>query len=86
MRGSNRDTIQAHLEAMLRRIVANGRNENRARTREAAVALERMVDGTYGFCSVCGLQIPELRLQTKPEATRCARCERECTEQIELNR
>ena len=86
MRGSHRDSIQAHLEAMLRRIVANRRFESRARTREAALALERMDAGTYGFCSVCGLQIPELRLQTRPEAKRCARCERECTEQLELNR
>jgi RNA polymerase-binding transcription factor DksA len=86
MPDSNRDTIRAHLETMLRRIVANGRIENRARTREAAFALERMDAGTYGFCSVCGLQIPELRLQTRPEATHCARCERECKEQLELNR
>jgi RNA polymerase-binding transcription factor DksA len=71
---------------MLRRIVANRRFEKRARTREAAFALERMDDGTYGFCSVCGLQIPKARLQNKPEATRCARCERECKEQLELNR
>ena len=77
MRGSNRDTIRAHLETMLRRIVASRRFENRARTREAAFALGRMDAGTYGFCSVCGLQIPALRLQTKPETTRCALCERE---------
>ncbi|MHC4080670.1 MAG: TraR/DksA C4-type zinc finger protein [Planctomycetota bacterium] len=77
MPASNRDTVRAHLETMLRRLVASGRVGDRARTREAAVALKRMSAGTYGFCRVCGLQIPELRLQTRPEATRCALCERE---------
>jgi DnaK suppressor protein len=61
---------------MLRRMVASRRIGERSRSREAALALKRMKDGTYGFCSVCGLQIPELRLQTKPEAARCALCER----------
>ena len=82
---SNRDTVRAHLETMLRRIVASRRTADRARTHEAAFALERMDAGTYGFCSVCGLQIPELRLQTKPEATRCASCEREGEERIEFD-
>ncbi|MHC4421304.1 MAG: TraR/DksA C4-type zinc finger protein [Planctomycetota bacterium] len=77
MPASNRDTIHAHLETTLRRLVASRQVGDRARTRAAAVALKRMSAGTYGFCSVCGLQIPELRLQTKPEATRCALCERE---------
>jgi RNA polymerase-binding transcription factor DksA len=86
MRASNRDTIQAHLETMLRRIVASRQSENRARTRQAALALKRMESGTYGFCSACGLQIPELRLQTRPDATRCARCEQECKKPLELNR
>ena len=86
MQGSNRNTIRAHLETMLRRIVANRRFEGRARTRAAAFALERMDDGTYGFCTVCGLQIPELRLQTRPEATRCALCERERKGQLRVDR
>ena len=76
MVGSNRDTVRAHLETMLRRIIDSRRFGHGARTQEAQAALERMSAGTYGFCSVCGLQIPELRLQTRPEAARCASCER----------
>jgi RNA polymerase-binding transcription factor DksA len=76
MSASSQNTVRAHLETMLRRIVASRRIDDRARTRDAAAALKRMKDGSYGFCSVCGLQIPELRLQTKPEAATCVLCER----------
>jgi RNA polymerase-binding transcription factor DksA len=70
---------------MLRRIIDSRRNGDRARNREAVLALERMAAGTYGFCSVCGLQIPDLRLQTRPEATRCVSCEREGRECPDLD-
>ena len=62
---------------MLRRLAAARQLNNRERADEAALALERMDAGTYGFCLLCGLQIPELRLETKPETTRCQRCEPE---------
>ncbi len=34
-------------------------------------ALERIDDGTYGTCAVCGRKIPEERLQAVPYATLC---------------
>ena len=34
-------------------------------------ALERIDDGTYGACAVCGRKIPEERLQAVPYATLC---------------
>ena len=34
-------------------------------------ALERMDDGTYGTCTVCGQKIPDERLEAVPYATLC---------------
>ena len=34
-------------------------------------ALERIEDGTYGTCIVCGKKIPKARLEARPEAIRC---------------
>ena len=42
-----------------------------ARRAEALEALARMDAGTYGTCIDCGQQIPEARLQFRPEAARC---------------
>ena len=41
------------------------------RRSEAQEALARMEAGTYGVCVDCGKQIPEARLQFRPEASRC---------------
>lgn len=32
-------------------------------------------DGSYGFCSVCGDEIPEERLRAQPLALRCVGCQ-----------
>lgn len=34
-------------------------------------ARQRVQDGTYGVCEVCGTPIPEGRLEARPWATRC---------------
>jgi DnaK suppressor protein len=34
-------------------------------------AQQRLADGTYGICEVCGEPIPEGRLEARPWATRC---------------
>ncbi|HYG72673.1 MAG TPA: TraR/DksA C4-type zinc finger protein [Actinomycetota bacterium] len=36
-------------------------------------ALEKLDDGTYGTCDVCGEPIPPERLDAMPWATRCVR-------------
>ena len=46
------------------------------RLREARMALLRMGSGLYGFCDDCEKRIPEARLRAKPEAIRCADCQR----------
>lgn len=40
-------------------------------------ALERMKEGTYGQCEVCGCKIPMARLDALPYATVCIGCQRE---------
>lgn len=45
------------------------------------LALERMREGQYGFCEVCGGVIPMARLMALPYATRCIRCQREAERQ-----
>ena len=49
-------------------------NETAQSIREVTRALERIVDGSYGICDVCGEEIGEARLRIKPEATRCVNC------------
>jgi len=34
-------------------------------------ALQRIADGTYGHCVDCGRELPEERLEARPEAARC---------------
>jgi DnaK suppressor protein len=34
-------------------------------------ALERIADGTYGKCVDCGQDLPDARLEARPEAARC---------------
>lgn len=38
-------------------------------------ALERLQQGLYGICEDCGEEIAPERLEYKPEATRCVRCQ-----------
>jgi DnaK suppressor protein len=40
-------------------------------------ALERMREGRYGVCEMCGNNIPMARLQALPYATFCIKCQRE---------
>jgi len=37
-------------------------------------ALEKIEDGTYGVCEVCGKNLPKKRLDALPEATMCTKC------------
>jgi DnaK suppressor protein len=38
-------------------------------------ALERIEHGTYGTCADCSSPIPEGRLDARPEASRCVKCQ-----------
>jgi DnaK suppressor protein len=47
----------------------------RQRIADAAHALKRMSEGTYGVCASCDKPIPLGRLHIAPTAVHCARCE-----------
>lgn len=38
------------------------------------MALRRLEEGEYGYCSECGEEIPDARLQIDPMAERCVKC------------
>lgn len=44
---------------------------------QAAAALGRLDEGTYGTCASCGKQIPQARLTARPEAALCVSCQQE---------
>lgn len=44
-----------------------------ARSEQVAHALQRMDEGVYGICEVCGQPIPLERLEALPSATLCIR-------------
>jgi DnaK suppressor protein len=48
-----------------------------ARTQHTEVleALRRVEAGTYGTCLDCGAGVPEGRLEARPEAARCVKCQ-----------
>ncbi|MGH3388987.1 MAG: TraR/DksA family transcriptional regulator [Actinomadura sp.] len=60
---SDSDRVEASLEAMERQRSA------------VAAALGRIVTGTYGQCVDCGEQVPEGRLDARPDAARCIPCQ-----------
>ena len=37
-------------------------------------ALDKLAEGTYGTCDVCGEQIPPARLEAQPESAVCVNC------------
>jgi RNA polymerase-binding transcription factor len=42
---------------------------------EVLDALRRIEIGTYGTCADCGAPVPEGRLEARPEAARCVKCQ-----------
>lgn len=44
------------------------------RLRRIQTALERLDDGSYGSCIVCGRPIAAARLEAMPESDRCEHC------------
>ena len=42
---------------------------------EVLAALARIDEGSYGQCVDCGHEIPEGRLEARPEAARCVGCQ-----------
>ena len=53
---------------------ANLENHQRYRITEIDKALEKIEDGTYGSCQICGDEVSEERLELMPEANICIKC------------
>ncbi len=47
----------------------------KARRTLVLAALQRIDEGSYGLCVDCGSGVPEGRLEAKPEAARCLKCQ-----------
>ena len=47
----------------------------RGQRAEVLAALARINDNTYGRCVDCGNEIPEGRLEARPDAARCVNCQ-----------
>jgi DnaK suppressor protein len=47
----------------------------RSQRTEVLAALARLDDNTYGRCVDCGVEIPEGRLDARPDAARCVNCQ-----------
>ena len=62
-------TEQERDDAMLA-VVASQREE-------VVAALARLDEGTYGRCVQCGTDLPEERLEARPEAARCVNCQQD---------
>jgi len=46
-----------------------------AQQERVKAALTRVADGSYGRCVVCGRELPDERLEARPEAERCVDCQ-----------
>ena len=46
-----------------------------ARMHEVGAALKRLHQGSYGFCTECGNEILEARLDAMPETAHCLACQ-----------
>ena len=71
------DVVDAALDSVHDEIssqLAEVESQELARTE---TALERMREGHYGICEMCGNNIPMARLQALPYATCCIKCQRE---------
>lgn len=52
------------------------RDRERKLLRKIEKALQKIEEGTYGICEVCGVEIDEKRLIARPEATLCIECKK----------
>ena len=50
------------------------KRRGKARLAQVSLALERIEQGTYGYCSRCEEEISQARLEVRPEAPVCIGC------------
>lgn len=75
--GDNRPTsefMEVVQESLTREVELASREALMARLRALARAEEKIRQGSYGRCDVCGQPIPSARLRAVPEAVLCVPC------------
>ena len=55
-------------------VLAALEDETNATIADIKLALRRMEEGSYGQCSVCGVEIPEERMKALPYTDKCFEC------------
>jgi RNA polymerase-binding transcription factor DksA len=68
------EAMEVVQETVTRRVHAVSRQVLAARLRALQQAEERIRQGTYGLCEMCGESIPFRRLEAVPEARVCVSC------------
>jgi RNA polymerase-binding transcription factor DksA len=73
-------TIPGHLAELAsdssERELSYGRMESQSEElKEIEEALDRIKDGSFGFCEKCEARIPKERLRAIPYARRCVKCQ-----------
>ncbi|MEM9354286.1 MAG: TraR/DksA family transcriptional regulator [Planctomycetota bacterium] len=70
------DVVDAALDAAQDEISSKLAEVESRELANIEIALERIKDGTYGQCEICGGKIPLARLNALPYATMCIECQR----------
>jgi len=71
---------QASLESERENLLRKRDRENRM-IRDVLAALQRLDEGSYGTCDICGEDIALARLKAQPLATMCITCKTEMEKQ-----
>ena len=69
--GIDTHTADAAADTMEREMALSVKESSEGHLKDVERALQRLEDGTYGRCPVCGVDIPDGRLEAKPEAEYC---------------
>ena len=76
-------TDRASLETD-RNVLLRIRDRERKLIMKIKEALERIEDGTFGICELCGEEISEERLKARPVTTLCIDCKTESEEKEKI--
>lgn len=71
------EAMEVVQQSVTKRVHAASRQVLAARLRALQHAEERIRQGTYGLCEICGDPIPPRRLEAVPEARVCVPCAEE---------
>jgi DnaK suppressor protein len=71
----NADLADATQQAIEREIACRNLDRNALLARDVRAALDRLADGSYGFCIECDGPIPEKRIAAVPWTALCLSCQ-----------